>query len=768
MPDLDLSPVWPELQDPAHGYFDFQPPGKNDLYRATGVFPRGTRDRQQSNCVYGTTLLLDSDGYGLYVALRESHGHQYPATKEGRAQAKADFYALPDDESDAVLLQAKEIIEPVLLHIFGAPPSATVFSGWGWHWHYALERELGTDVFGLSQRAKAVIATANAAIERAAAEQGLNWPKALDNTGDIGSRLARVPGSPNTKCPEKVRLCEFAAKTDTVLTAETFPSVATDRGPSTASGSDYEHKQVDFRRQRLRDGRSFEQVAAALGDGERLNVVCPFGGNSVGSGFFSRRRDRVTYVSVATSARYTHWPEISIDDVRPVPGQRVSRNPDARAQLVMGVRRDGTPTGVPEPSTENLLRVLLTDGEFDLWWDDFAQAPMRGEEPLTDEAYIDLLLVLEDHYGWRQNQPSKEKAWSALIRACKAATRNPLQEYLRSLRWDGTARLDGFFDKVFFEPAAEQGWAGQYQQELYRTYARKWWIGLVARAMQPGVKNDVMLVLAGTQGIGKTQFFEVIAGDYYVAAPPTSDAKDTYMHLAKAWIYDDAELAGSRAEEEARKALLSARVDTYRPPYARMVVTQPRHCVIVGNTNDANFLRDATGSRRYWVVTAPRYAYLADRDPRQPRADLEWLRANRDQLLAEALVAFAAGEQHWLDSDAEVARDEDNQRYQAYTEWDAAAARVFAANGGGRANAITARDFAVAVDFNLKVAEISKLGTVLSKALIGAGFSKVSAGQNKAVYVRELPPGTESIGQGTGLDAAARTWAVDQESFRRG
>ena len=123
------------------------------------------------------------------------------------------------------------------------------------------------------------------------------------------------------------------------------------------------------------------------------------------------------------------------------------------------------------------------------------------------------------------------------------------------------------------------------------------------------------------------------------------------MVLQQAWVYEDAEmLAHAGAGNSARKAFLSSRTDTFRPPYGRTVVKVPRSCVITGSTNNSSMLNDPTGSRRYWVVKCT-------------KIDLRWLRAVRDQLLAEAVHRYRAGEQWWLSTAWEEKQFAYNKRW---------------------------------------------------------------------------------------------------------
>jgi predicted P-loop ATPase len=100
--------------------------------------------------------------------------------------------------------------------------------------------------------------------------------------------------------------------------------------------------------------------------------------------------------------------------------------------------------------------------------------------------------------------------------------------------------------------------------------------------------------------------------------------------------------AMNRSEVEAVKSFLTRRVDRYRPAYGRHVVTQPRRCVFLGSTNETHYLKDTTGNRRFWPVTVG-------------EVQLDYLRRDRDQLFAEAVTAYHAGEP-WHFTDAALIR----------------------------------------------------------------------------------------------------------------
>jgi predicted P-loop ATPase len=91
------------------------------------------------------------------------------------------------------------------------------------------------------------------------------------------------------------------------------------------------------------------------------------------------------------------------------------------------------------------------------------------------------------------------------------------------------------------------------------------------------------------------------------------------------------------------KEFLSKRHDVVRLPYSHKSVQMARQFVIIGTTNETEgYLHDATGNRRFWPVHIQHF-------------DLTRLRADRDQLWAEAAEAEALGESIRLECQREFA-----------------------------------------------------------------------------------------------------------------
>ena len=136
---------------------------------------------------------------------------------------------------------------------------------------------------------------------------------------------------------------------------------------------------------------------------------------------------------------------------------------------------------------------------------------------------------------------------------------------------------------------------------------------------------------------------EILAGEEYFSdsLPDLQHEKDAMQHLRGMWLLEIGEMAAmSRSDADQIKHFVSKTSDRFRPSYGRNEVTNHRQCVFVGTTNRDDYLRDETGARRFWPVTVG-------------TVDLDALKYDRDQLFAEAVVAFKAGEHWWPSRDFE-------------------------------------------------------------------------------------------------------------------
>ena len=113
------------------------------------------------------------------------------------------------------------------------------------------------------------------------------------------------------------------------------------------------------------------------------------------------------------------------------------------------------------------------------------------------------------------------------------------------------------------------------------------------------------MVLTGDQGAGKTSFIERLAllPEWYCSLNNIK-RKDAISNLVGKIIVELEEFVALRNAKSADEAKLfiSARTSTVRLPYERFSADVKRTCVLVATTNDATFLGDFSGERRYLPV----------------------------------------------------------------------------------------------------------------------------------------------------------------------
>ncbi|MEO5332588.1 MAG: CHC2 zinc finger domain-containing protein [Magnetococcus sp. YQC-5] len=227
---------------------------------------------------------------------------------------------------------------------------------------------------------------------------------------------------------------------------------------------------------------------------------------------------------------------------------------------------------------------------------------------------------------------------------------HPVRDFLSSLKWDRIKRLDHWL----------ADFVGAADNEYSSAVGRKWLISAVARAFEPGCKVDSVLILEGKQGIGKSTVFRTIAGKkWFCDYLPDIKNKDAAIQLQGVWILEHAELDTlNRSEISSVKQFITTQDDKFREPYARTAEIHPRGCVFAGSVNPGGngYLKDITGARRFWPVVCTQIDRIGLADA-------------RDQLLAEAVVAYHAGENWYLSPELEdIAAIEQDERLER-DEW---------------------------------------------------------------------------------------------------
>lgn len=229
------------------------------------------------------------------------------------------------------------------------------------------------------------------------------------------------------------------------------------------------------------------------------------------------------------------------------------------------------------PNAENAKLIMQKHDYFKpLTYNVMNRTLYWGKERLDDGTVVNLAGKFMHEVDPMYKRSAVEDAIQAITKDPNFQ-RNPIKDRLEALVWDGESRLNTVFANYFNSPN---------DPEYLSAVGRNWFTSLVARACSPGCKADNMLILEGAQGIGKSRALRVIGGEYYKESTVHDlGNKDFLVNMAGAWIYDINELRSMRrADQETIKALLSSCEDSFRLPYGRLPVVQPRSCVIVGKS----------------------------------------------------------------------------------------------------------------------------------------------------------------------------------------
>ena len=227
---------------------------------------------------------------------------------------------------------------------------------------------------------------------------------------------------------------------------------------------------------------------------------------------------------------------------------------------------------------------------------------------------------------------SSQKVDDALALEFERKKFHPIIDYLKSLNWDGTKRVDTLLIDYF----------GAEDNAYTRASIRKMLCAAVARVFEPGVKFDLVLILVGEQETYKSTFVKKLGMDWFSDTFTTVQGKESFEQIQGAWIIEMAELSGlKKAEVETIKHYITKREDSFRPAYGRVVETYKRQCVFFGTTNSRDFLRDPTGNRRFMPIDVRRN-YVK----KSVMNDLT--QSEIDQIWAEAYNLYKQGEPLYL------------------------------------------------------------------------------------------------------------------------
>lgn len=223
---------------------------------------------------------------------------------------------------------------------------------------------------------------------------------------------------------------------------------------------------------------------------------------------------------------------------------------------------------------------------------------------------------------------------------------HPIVQCVTEKPWDGIPRLKQFLGNIKTK-----------NDTFSHLLIYRWMLSAMAAALsEEGFSQQGVLVLEGAQGINKTSWIRALDPIKSEAVKegsildPTN--KDNLISHFSHWIVEIAELGSTKrkTDNDILKAHITTKLDNVRFPFARKVTKIPRRTSYIATVNDAQFLNDVTGNRRWWAVSV--------------------LEINLDhgldmqQVWAEVAYWLSKGEQTWLSNEEMENLNTSNETYE--------------------------------------------------------------------------------------------------------
>lgn len=305
-------------------------------------------------------------------------------------------------------------------------------------------------------------------------------------------------------------------------------------------------------------------------------------------------------------------------------------DPDAVREVARLVRRDKQ--GMALATLPNITSILghatlcSTRIAYDSFQDAMICAPVDRDEwrQLKDTDFTALRMWLETSMAFLP--VSKEMVRDAVYYIGEQHEVDTAIVWLQSLQWDGVERIERFFPRYF-------GTADTAYERHVGLYT---WTAAAGRVLDPGCQADMIPILVGAQGVGKSQGIKAMAPDpqHYVEIRLDDKEDDTSRRMRGALIGELAELRGLRTTDIERiKAFVTRTHEKWTPKFKEFAITFPRRLVMIGTSNDDDFLTDEENRR--WLPM------------RVTKGDVEAIKRDRLQLWAEAAARWKQSGIQW-------------------------------------------------------------------------------------------------------------------------
>ncbi|MGF6239772.1 putative P-loop ATPase [Paraburkholderia sp. GAS38] len=227
---------------------------------------------------------------------------------------------------------------------------------------------------------------------------------------------------------------------------------------------------------------------------------------------------------------------------------------------------------------------------------------------------------------------------AAVAKVARETRMHLVRDKLNGLNWRGKSRgksrVNTWLPRVLGVAADDPDY------DYLCAVGKKWLLGMVARALSTdpgGIALPATLVFSSTRNTANVlEALAVLGGAAFSDSLTPGDLKHANPLHSPAWIvalFDFAEFV----EKESLRSFLAATTDTYQATHDSKARRHARGFVPVGVTRDTEYLKQAEGYH-LWPVNVVGDGF-----------NMEWLRENRGQLLAEAVHRYRQGERWEFD-----------------------------------------------------------------------------------------------------------------------
>lgn len=250
----------------------------------------------------------------------------------------------------------------------------------------------------------------------------------------------------------------------------------------------------------------------------------------------------------------------------------------------------------------------------------FSELGTNQWRSFRDEDYTDLRIKLES-LGLKR--VGRELIRDAVFYIAKDHKFDSAIEWLTKVvpSWDFESRIDTFLTVYF----------GVADSDYTRSVSRYLWSALAGRVLHPAIKADMVPILVGNQGAGKSTGVAAICPhpDFFTEISFNEKEDDLARKMRGRLLGEISELRGLNTRDvESIKAFVTRTHETWTPKFKEFSTTFARRIVFIGTTNQHQFLADQTGNRRWLPVTVG-------------KVNVEKIKEDYSQLWAEARDTYA-------------------------------------------------------------------------------------------------------------------------------